>query len=788
MADSGHARALVCRTRLRALTTIALLFATTAFAQTESSPRAPLIDVEPLYLPTDAEKVPDGQDDFETGYRAWRRGDEKAAIAALRRFIASDAPAERRDGAAFLLSELVPAGAERDVLLRTLEHALDYAPVVHMRLGELAESKGDTAAAIEHYRAVPPGSKASLDATLAATRLLARTGAAIEALATLDRAEAMGTSPAGSSKIALFRAELLEKAGRRGDAIVELEKLFRDDRDAKASAEAGRALSRLGAAPSEAESFVLAVSRLDRGKNSAASIDGAIKAAKKRYPKASTAAFALADAIAAGAADHDARALAALRKAALAPSEFVRGHALFRLARHLAADRDATAALDTLDAFTGPLSDHPLAPTALAFAADLARRLGQGARAANILDVLARKADSPGRRGDPGAAFQVAWAAFRSGQDDAAARLFERLAREHGPTLHLGGATWAERAGYWRARSLERLAGMRPEGRRDAIDAYAAIVARYPLSYYSHLAWNRLYELDAERAIAQRPLQSLPRYGLPAVTDINALELTATPDIRFPVALLRVGLVEQAEAELTARSRTGLLGPNGVTLLLSLLARRGGAEPGRAVRLWHGPLPAYPESADERLWRLAFPVPWWSHVETAAKADGISPWIAYAIIRHESRYNPNAYSRSRAIGLMQLLESTARGLARPSLEGVPARPNGKDLREPAVNVRLGIRYVRDLLKHYDQNPALVLAAYNAGPGRVKRLLGEAASKGITMTDEFVEEIPFKETHSYVKSVLASYGVYRYVYGSRDDGTMRSVPIPAFLPRELTQNP
>lgn len=137
---------------------------------------------------------------------------------------------------------------------------------------------------------------------------------------------------------------------------------------------------------------------------------------------------------------------------------------------------------------------------------------------------------------------------------------------------------------------------------------------------------------------------------------------------------------------------------------------------------------------------------------------------------------------------MQLLESTARGLARPSLEGVPSRPNVKDLREPAVNVRLGIRYVRDLLKHYDQNPALVLAAYNAGPGRVKRLLGEAASKGITMTDEFVEEIPFKETHSYVKSVLASYGVYRYVYGSRDDGTMRSVPIPAFLPRELTQNP
>jgi soluble lytic murein transglycosylase len=223
-------------------------------------------------------------------------------------------------------------------------------------------------------------------------------------------------------------------------------------------------------------------------------------------------------------------------------------------------------------------------------------------------------------------------------------------------------------------------------------------------------------------------------------------------------------------------------------LLFSLLARRGGADPGRAVRLWYGPLPAYPESADERLWRLAYPVPWWSHVEAAAKADNVSPWIAYAIIRHESRYNPNAHSRARAVGLMQLLESTARGLARPSLEGVPSRPNVKDLREPAVNVRLGIRYVRDLLKHYDQNPALVLAAYNAGPGRVKRLLGEAASKGITMTDEFVEEIPFKETHSYVKSVLASYGVYRYVYGSRDDGTMRSVPIPAFLPRELTQNP
>ena len=152
-------------------------------AQSEAAERAPLINVEPLYLPADAEKLPSGQDDFEVGYRAWRRGDGTAATAALRRFIASEAPAERRDGATYLLSQLVPAGGERDALLRSLEHALDYAPVVRMRLGELAEAKGDTTAAIDHYRAVPPGSKESLDATLAATRLLARSGAAIEALA-----------------------------------------------------------------------------------------------------------------------------------------------------------------------------------------------------------------------------------------------------------------------------------------------------------------------------------------------------------------------------------------------------------------------------------------------------------------------------------------------------------------------------------------------------------------------------------------------------------------------------
>lgn len=156
--------------------------------------------------------------------------------------------------------------------------------------------------------------------------------------------------------------------------------------------------------------------------------------------------------------------------------------------------------------------------------------------------------------------------------------------------------------------------------------------------------------------------------------------------------------------------------------------------------------------ADEEVWTLAYPRGYWDVVQQAARRTNVDPYLVLAVMREESRINPDAVSPAGAIGLMQLLPSTASGIA-----GTPLAP--VDLMAPDRNIRYGTAYLAGMLRQFDGDVVLALAAYNAGPAAARRF----ARLPRTDPEVFLESIPFAETRAYVQRVLQTYGIYRWLY-------------------------
>jgi soluble lytic murein transglycosylase len=413
---------------------------------------------------------------------------------------------------------------------------------------------------------------------------------------------------------------------------------------------------------------------------------------------------------------------------------------------------------------------HRLADDALVFVARARTERGERAAAHEAFEQAA--AAGGDMRGE--ARFLLAWDLRKAGDGEGALAQLDASLAEGTDEASEG---LVGRAAYWRGRVLSEL------GRsREAADAFEAQVRARPLTYYGQLALARLGELDVARRDAVRadilarraPLARADLVVTSAAARAVAERLRDGDHARTferASALLAVGERERGERELRALgvSADGDLAT--VATLSALLAHHG--HPQRATDLARRRLGAVllaPTDAESlALFRTAYPPAFDGLIEDAASLEEVDPSFVRAVAREESSFDPGATSVSHAYGLLQLIRPTAQRYGR-SL-GLASDPEA--LRTPAINVRIGARYMGALRRRYEGQAALVPPAYNAGEGAVDRWIRERPDQPF---DAWVEEIPYAETRGYTRRVLQSWVVYAYL----DRGELPELP--TVLPR------
>jgi soluble lytic murein transglycosylase len=350
----------------------------------------------------------------------------------------------------------------------------------------------------------------------------------------------------------------------------------------------------------------------------------------------------------------------------------------------------------------------------------------------------------------PEASWLVGWDAYRSGDYRQAARILIEHVAAYPQSAYLA------QAAYWAARAEEKL------GERDRAAAlYGKIVERYRYGHYGQLASVRLKTQDPRpktepsEAVLSRALSNLPRVQPPNETASEK----AVRHVESAAELRLINLDELALDELQAASADSPSSPR-VNLELARLYRDQDDHLGaiNALRRAHPDYLAYQggEAPNEVL-QLLFPLTHWSLIREHAERSGLDPYLVAALIRQESGFNVVARSVANARGLMQLIPSTGRLVARRY--GI-RRISADQLYDPAINIRLGTAYLTDMIRQFSRIE-YALGAYNAGPGRIVRWRREL---GASEMDEWIESIPITQTRLYVQAVLRNAAHYRRIYG------------------------
>jgi soluble lytic murein transglycosylase len=351
-------------------------------------------------------------------------------------------------------------------------------------------------------------------------------------------------------------------------------------------------------------------------------------------------------------------------------------------------------------------------------------------------------AQFPGGKNAAAAHWRAGWLSYRQGLYGEAARLFDEQIKVY-PT-----AAETVSALYWRGRLYETL------DQKPAVAAanYRTIVRAYQHFFYAQMARQRLAAMgNASAAVVPQ----LEQFQAPPVPALGESFPEDSPHLAKARLLANAGLNEYIAQEIAADPNSSSWSSLAEAQLYASYG-----ETYRAMRALKRALPYAATASIKAIplpyWRILFPEPWWQIIQTESEKNGLDPYLVASLIRQESEFDPSVVSYANAYGLMQLLPSVGKSMARE--EGM-THFDTYQLLDPATNIRLGTRYLRQMMEKFGGVQEYALAAYNAGDSRVVDWQAAGPYHGM---DEFVESIPFTQTREYVEGILRNEETYRSI--------------------------
>lgn len=436
-------------------------------------------------------------------------------------------------------------------------------------------------------------------------------------------------------------------------------------------------------------------------------------------------------------------------------------------------------------------------------------RAGQGERAIPLYEQVAQK--YPGTSYAERARYSVASLYYRQGQ-------WEEAERAYTGYLRRGPARYVTKSRYERA--VAQLAGGRPDtaldtlqqlqraaprgarramlqhleavaleasgvaaGEQRAVEQFERVIREYPLSFAALASAARL-----ERLGRTPPLPPpLPELGAQlGETAAFGVEAALGGEVELPAKaqlLVELGLYTAAERALHSEEQT----------LRQALAPRAGASLCRlyepldrgwrryavgAMSIKNDTLRRAPTASNLWAWQCLYPTPYSETVAELEARYGVPGGLVHSVMRQESAFRPDVRSPAGAIGLMQLMPSTAERAA----SELSWEHEGERLTQPRYNLELGTYYLGKLLDSFDRHVVPTLASYNAGPVAVSTWL--KGGQGLPV-DLWVARIPFTETRDYVMRVMSNWARYRYLEGGPERVSALALELPGDV--ELAAN-